>query len=394
MRLWAGFLAQGLRRYAAGVGRRPLLVVLDCKGGADSRRVADRARRVLRGAGARSTAIWPDEASLSLWALPARQLTTTLVDMIEHGTGGAAYYSDVLEAVIALAVGPPCGPPASTAGFLARLDAGWLAAAYASAPGGKDAALLRSASRHISDIALRFRTLFRRLGEGLDGPGGFGDADAWYCILEGTSEIAVAEAQARALVDILASYITHLPARARGRVMGSPGFVPDPRRTGRRPGPHPPPRHRAGRLHLPRRRDVHPDQTTHRHTPRTARPTGRGLAATRRPGARRPPRPGGRNRAPPSPAPAGHGRGNAPARRRDPAGRGVRQRAGLNHETAAPPDPLPRAPTRKAAAPCQLAALRPEHQPRRVEPAQDLGEPVCGGLDGVRGRLASWQGRM
>ena len=195
----------GLRRHAAGAGHRPLLVVLDCKGGADARRVADRARRVLRAAGARSTAIWPDEASVSLWALPARQLTTTLVDMIEHGTGGAAYYADVLEAVVALAVGAPCGPPASAAGFLARLDAGWLTAAYASSPDGTDAALLRSSSRHISDIALRFRTLFRRLGEGLDGPGGFGDADAWYCILEGTSEIAVAEAQARALVDILAS---------------------------------------------------------------------------------------------------------------------------------------------------------------------------------------------
>ena len=108
LRLWAGFLALGLRRHAAGAGRRPLLVVLDCKGGADARRVADRARRVLRAAGARSTAIWPDEASLSLWALPARQLTTTLADMIEHGTGGAAYYADVLEAVIALAVDPPC----------------------------------------------------------------------------------------------------------------------------------------------------------------------------------------------------------------------------------------------------------------------------------------------
>jgi hypothetical protein len=206
LRLWAGFLTQGLRRHAAGTGHRPLLVVLDCKGGADSRRVADRARRVLREAGARSTAIWPDEASLSLWALPARQLITTLVDMIEHGTGGAAYYADVLEAVVALAVDPPSGPPASAADFLARLDAGWLAAAYASSPDGTDTALLRSASRHISDIALRFRTLFRRLGEGLDGPGGFGDADAWYCILEGTSEIAVAEAQARALVDLLASY--------------------------------------------------------------------------------------------------------------------------------------------------------------------------------------------
>ena len=188
-------------------------MVLDCKGGADSRRVADRVRRVLREAGARSTAVWPDEASLSLWALPAQQLTTTLVDMIEHGTGGAAYYADVMEAVVALAVEPPAGPPASAADFLARLDVGWLTAAYAGSPDDEDAALLRSASRHISDIALRFRTLFRRLGDGLDGPGGFGDADAWYCILEGTSEIAVAESQARALVDLLASYA----ARGQGR---------------------------------------------------------------------------------------------------------------------------------------------------------------------------------
>jgi hypothetical protein len=213
LRLWAGFLARGLQQHAGGAGHRPLLVVLDCKGGADSRRVADRVRRVLREAGARSTAVWPDEASLSLWALPAQQLTTTLVDMIEHGTGGAAYYADVMEAVVALAVDPPAGPPASAADFLARLDAGWLTAAYAGSPDDQDAALLRSASRHISDIALRFRTLFRRLGDGLDGPGGFGDADAWYCILEGTSEIAVAESQARALVDLLASYA----ARGQGR---------------------------------------------------------------------------------------------------------------------------------------------------------------------------------
>jgi hypothetical protein len=63
-------MATALRWHAAGLGRLPLLVVLDCKGGADARRIADRARRVLRLAGARSTAIWPDEASLSLWALP------------------------------------------------------------------------------------------------------------------------------------------------------------------------------------------------------------------------------------------------------------------------------------------------------------------------------------
>ena len=31
LRLWAGFMAVGLQRHAAGAGRRPLLVVLDCK---------------------------------------------------------------------------------------------------------------------------------------------------------------------------------------------------------------------------------------------------------------------------------------------------------------------------------------------------------------------------
>jgi len=207
LRLWAGFLATALTRQAAGTGRRPLLVILDCKGGADSRRIADRARRVLRDAGARATAIWPDDARLSLWDLPPARLVTTLLDLIEHGHGAAAYYTDVMEAIVALAVQAPPGPPADAAGFLARLDTDWLTAAYAA--GDADAlAVLRSGARLIPDVALRFRTLWRRLGTGFEPAGGFGDADAWYCILEGTAETAVAEAQARGLVDLLAAYVT------------------------------------------------------------------------------------------------------------------------------------------------------------------------------------------
>ena len=245
LRLWAAFMASGLAWHAAGRAGPPLVVVLDCKGGADARRIADRFRRVLRQSGARNVAVWPDEARLCLWDLPARQLITTLVDLVEHGTGGAAYYTDVMEAVVALAVEAPAGPPVSTADFLARLDPGWLMQAYPAEP------LVRSAASQVTNIALRFRTLFRRLGPGLDGPGdvatarfdtagfdtagfdsagfdsggfdsggfdsagfdtaGFDTADAWYCILEGTAEVAVAEAQARAVVDLLASYVT--PAR-------------------------------------------------------------------------------------------------------------------------------------------------------------------------------------
>jgi hypothetical protein len=207
LRLWAAFMATSLARHSAGLAGAPLVVVLDCKGGADARRIADRSRRVLRDAGARNVAIWPDEAGLSLWVLPAPQLIGTLVDLIEHGTGAAAYYTDVMEAVVTLAVDAPCGPPESTAEFLARLDSGWLALAYAAGGFDDQFALARSAAAQVPDIALRFRTLFRRLGPGLDSPGSFADADAWYCILEGTTDVAVAEAQARALVDLVASYV-------------------------------------------------------------------------------------------------------------------------------------------------------------------------------------------
>jgi hypothetical protein len=204
LRLWAGFMAGGLRGYTAGVARRPLLVVLDCKGGGSSRKVADRFRRVLLDAGARSVATWPDEASLRLWDLPPGQLVSTLLDLIEHGTGAAAYYADVMEAVVTLAVNAPCGPPGDVADFLSRLDAGWLVNAYAD--DSEAVGTVRSAGGAIGDTALRFRTLWRRLGGGFDGSGGFGDADAWYCVLEGTADKAVAEAQARALVDLLATY--------------------------------------------------------------------------------------------------------------------------------------------------------------------------------------------
>jgi hypothetical protein len=199
-------MAAGLRRYAAGAGRRPLLVVLDCKGGASSRKVADRTRRVLRDAGARSTAIWPDEAALSLWTLPPDRLVTALLDLIEHGTGGAAYYTDVMESLVALAVCAPCGPPVSAADFLSRLDADWLAAAYGAAGDGEAVTVIRAGKRALDDVRLRFRALWRRLGTGLDGGTSFASADAWYCILEGTAEVAVAEAQARALADLLAFY--------------------------------------------------------------------------------------------------------------------------------------------------------------------------------------------
>jgi hypothetical protein len=118
-----------------------------------------------------------------------------------------------MEALIGLAVEAPCGPPVSSQDLLTRLEPGWLSMAYASAGTAADHAMISSAAGHLADVALRFRTLFRRLGDGLDEPGGFEDADAWYCILEGTDQISVAESQARALVDLLASFAVRGPVK-------------------------------------------------------------------------------------------------------------------------------------------------------------------------------------
>ena len=207
IRLWAGWMAATLA--AARRGKpRPLLVALDCKGGPDARAKADRTRRVLRGTGAGRVAIWPDDATLNLWALPPGTLAVLLHQMIEHGDGAAAYYADITQAVLTLAVTAPPGPPRS--------------AARVPRPAGPRLAGRRLVGRDArtssppwpppaptpGDIQLRYSTLLGRLGPALDGPGHLADADAWYLILEGTSEPSVAEAQAMAVTELVAHAAT------------------------------------------------------------------------------------------------------------------------------------------------------------------------------------------
>jgi hypothetical protein len=208
MRLWAAWFTAALAAVTRHHAPRPLLAALDCKGGPDARVKAERTRRLLHGAGARRVAIWPDEARLSLWVLPPRDLGVLLFQMIETGDGSAAYYGDVMQAAVNLALAAPPGPPPNAAGFLDRLDADWLETAYGD--GLHEAALprIRAARPHLGDIQLRYATLLGRLGPALDGPGTLADADAWYFILEGTREQSVAEAQAMALTELVAHAAT------------------------------------------------------------------------------------------------------------------------------------------------------------------------------------------
>ena len=204
IRLWTGWFTATQEQARAGRGNRPLLTVLDCKGGRDARRKADRTRRLLYGAGARRVAVWPDEARLSIWELPPRDLAVLLYQMVDSGDGPAAYYADILQAALTLAVTAPCGPPVNAAGFLDRLDARWLKNAWSDGRHPRQLARVHAAAKHLNDVQLRMATLLDRLGPALDGPGTLADADAWYFILEGTSEPSVAEAQAMAITELAA----------------------------------------------------------------------------------------------------------------------------------------------------------------------------------------------
>ena len=163
IRLWAGWFTATLQAARSGRGHRPLLIVLDCKGGRDARAKAERTRRLLYGAGARRVAIWPDEARLCLWHLPPRDLGVLLLAMIETGDGAAAYYTDIMQAVVNLALAAPGGPPANAASFLDRLDVAWLEAAYGDGLHGAAISRIRAAKPHVGDIQLRYATLLGRL---------------------------------------------------------------------------------------------------------------------------------------------------------------------------------------------------------------------------------------
>ena len=224
MRLWAGWFTAAGQQARSGRGHRPLLIVLDCKGGRDARVKADRTRRLLYGAGARRVAVWPDDARLSVWELPPADLAVLLYQMIESGTGAAAYYADVLQSVLTLAVMTPCGPPASAAAFLGRLDARWLQHAWTDGRHPAEAERARAAARHLPDIQLRYATLLGRLGPALDGPGTLADADAWYFILEGTREPSVAEAQAMAITELAARTATSGDGEPRAMLLAADDY--------------------------------------------------------------------------------------------------------------------------------------------------------------------------
>ena len=202
IRLWAGWTAAAMRAARRAQGPHPLLVIIDGKGGHDSRAKARETWQALTAAAPVRFALWPRNA-LSMWHIAPEALATLLHQLIEHGDGAASYYADISQAAIRLAVLAPAGPPRSSAEFLDRLSVGWLTRAYAEGR-PSDLEQVNAAKPHLGDIAMRYNVLLSRLGPGLDGGHHLEEADVWYCVLEGTAEPSVAEAQAMALIELVA----------------------------------------------------------------------------------------------------------------------------------------------------------------------------------------------
>jgi hypothetical protein len=112
----------------------------------------------------------------------------------------------------------------NTAGFLDRLDATWLQTAWGGGRHPGQLARVKAATRHLPDIQLRFSTLLARLGPALDGPGTLADADAWYFVLEGTSERSVAEAQAMAITELAAHAAASRAAEPRAILLAADDY--------------------------------------------------------------------------------------------------------------------------------------------------------------------------
>ena len=152
---------------------------------------------------------------------PAPPGHTSSADQGPTVTSPGQCRADAMQAVVMLAVTAPGGPPLSTAGFPDRLEARWLGTAWDPGRYPQEASRVRRAARHLPDIQLRYATLLERLGPALDGPGTLADADAWYCILEGTREPSVAEAQAMAITELTAHAATALDSEPRAMLLAA-----------------------------------------------------------------------------------------------------------------------------------------------------------------------------
>ncbi|WP_039823467.1 hypothetical protein [Nocardia testacea] len=221
---------------------RPLVLVIDCNGGPDSRKAANRLMPWFKALGVPEERIglFPDRTGLDLWSTPnVDDLRSILSAMVSGGSVPTSdtekYFHEIRETLIHLIVdapakvvdGKPVGenPPRSWFEFLARFDVHELAKLWGgviddtipwSGVPGVDAeiASTKAGKQPVMDSArAEFGNLYRALGDSFDGDKSFTDFDVLYIVLEGIK----APDRARAQFAALGCMLEQLADRQHGR---------------------------------------------------------------------------------------------------------------------------------------------------------------------------------
>ncbi|MEU6579571.1 hypothetical protein [Nocardia sp. NPDC046763] len=203
---------------------RPLAIILDLKGAKDARRNAE---KIVEGALAMGIpreriAVFPDEVHLSIWMGEAEEMRTRFEALIGAGVDTSnmdpaeAYYLGQRKTLLHLIVdmpdpvkglGPGENPPRSRTEFLRRMNKKVLVTGWAGHEGelsdintvtyeGRSTPVLLSERSTMS-------TLFRELGDSLDGDRDLSEFDVVYCCLEGTTAPILAKAQFAGLIAMI-----------------------------------------------------------------------------------------------------------------------------------------------------------------------------------------------
>ncbi|MFE3052692.1 hypothetical protein [Nocardia sp. NPDC059239] len=250
---------------------RPLVIVVDCNGGPESRKTAAKMRKWFSALGVRPDRIgvFPDDVSLTMWprsdfdALPVKvqrvivdDLRSVLSAMVSGGstptTDTEKYFHEIRETLIHLIVDAPArvdlingvptpvghNPPRSWLEFLSRFDVEKLSRLWGGEAGvvpwagvmGVDmeiASTIDGKQPVMNSARAEFANLYRSLGSAFDGDKELTDFDLIYIVLEGVKTPDRARSQFGALGTMLEQLADKQHGRASFMVVDEYSAVSD-----------------------------------------------------------------------------------------------------------------------------------------------------------------------
>ncbi|QIS13650.1 type IV secretion system DNA-binding domain-containing protein [Nocardia arthritidis] len=196
-----------------GKHRRPLIVLISCKGGRDDRDLGIewRANLIRQGiAPQRIAMVMPGADQLRLFeTLNAREQRAVLADLLNAGeatTSEGQHFDEMRRRIVSLVVDAPAGPPRSHEEFLDRLDADVLIDLWGGAPDVKRmvTAMQEEKVPQIDDVLIKAHNLFDLLTDHngrfvFDGGKDLDELDALFVTVPGLDKDA-ARAQVAAIL--------------------------------------------------------------------------------------------------------------------------------------------------------------------------------------------------